>query len=354
MSAGAAEDWGPAGSAAVGALQRMVREDRVPHALLLSGPAGTGKRALALGLAQALNCEGEPRPCGDCRACARIRDGKHADVEVVSIGGLCRVPEHDHSASRTIGICVVRRLEMVAATKPFEGRQRIFVIDPADALSPEAADAFLKTLEEPPPAVTFALVSARPAHLSATLRSRCRTVDVAPLSLAACAAWLEREQGLAGVAAETLARMARGRIGWAQAALAEGEPLELRLAQTAEIRRLSAADRAERLAYAERLAGRGGDATNALTAVAHWIDWWRDLLLLAAGGAEHATHQTERDALLSAARHYRPAEIVRVLLALQDAERQLRQGVNPRLCLDALLLQLPPVRESQSPAGRES
>ena len=331
-----------AGTAAVAALQRMVAAGRIPHALLLSGPEQVGKRRLALGLAQALNCEAaESRPCGQCRACQRIAASKHADVEVVAPGALCLVTDHDHSRSRTIGICAVRRIELAAALQPYEGRQRVFIVDPAEALTEEARDAFLKTLEEPPPAVSFVLLSARLALLPETVRSRCRELAVAPLPDGELAAWLEAEAGLAPEQAGALARFAQGRVGWAVSALGEGDPGAAREAQTAEIRRLCAGTRAERLRYAQRLAGRRGDPTNALTALAHWVSWWRDVLLTGAGCLDGVTHREERAALEAEAQRYRPAEVCRFLAALWHSGDLVREGVDARLALEALLVATP-------------
>ncbi|MEE9277728.1 MAG: DNA polymerase III subunit delta' [Dehalococcoidia bacterium] len=342
-------DWGVVGAAdAVTTLQRMLAADRVPHALLITGPPQVGKSRVALGLARALNCDAASgRPCERCRACERIAAGKHADVEVVAPGGLCRVAEHDHSRSRSIGICAVRRLEMTAAMQPYEGRQRVFIVDPADALTEEAADAFLKTLEEPPAAVTFLLVTSRPALLPETVRSRCRALTVAPLAVADLAAWLAAERELPEEQANMLARMGRGRLGWVLSALAEGDPLALRRAQTEEIRRLAAAGRAERFAHAETLAGRGADPQNALTALAHWTDWWRDILLVAAGSDDRILHRDQRAELEAEARRYRAADVCRYLMQLQRTTELLQQGVSARLALQVLLLQTPVPQEGE-------
>ena len=348
--------WGALdGSPAVVTLERLLAADRMPHALLIHGPDGVGKHGLALAVAQALNCESieaarpdRVRACGHCRACTRIAGSNHADVETVAPGGLCRVNDHDHSRSLSIGICAVRRMEMVGVTQPYEGSKRVFMVDPADALTSEAADAFLKTLEEPPPAVTFLLVTSRPAVLSETARSRCRALALPPLPVPALAKWLEQTRELPSDRAAIIARMAGGRAGWALNALDDGDPLELRRTQAAEIQRLTASDRAERLAYAESLAGRGLDPTNALTALAQWIAWWRDVLLAETGCSAAATHQDHREELTAAAQTYRSADVVRFLAACRQTQDWLQQGVHPRLAMEALLVRTPAPQAARS------
>ena len=338
--------WGIVGAdAAVASLERALSSDRLSHAVLFTGPAHVGKGTLALSLARALNCEApdsEASPCGHCRPCDRIARGQHADVEVVAPGGICRVSDHDHSRSRTIGICAVRRVEATGAMQPYEGKQRVFIVDPADALTDEAEDAFLKTLEEPPSAVTFLLVSERPARLRDTVRSRCQELPLPPLSVQQLTDWLTVERQVEPETAAALARLAGGRAGWAIAALDDGDPLEVRRTQAEEARRVLNSSRATRLDYAQSLAGRGGgEPVNALSALEHWIAWWRDLLLVTTDCAERVTHQTEREQLQQDASRYRPADIASFLNALVQTREHLRRGVNPRLAIETMLLQAP-------------
>jgi DNA polymerase III delta' subunit len=150
-------------------LARSIARGTLPQSLIFAGPSGTGKRATAVAVAQALNCL-KPREttkeradaCGVCSACVRIARAVHPDVLVVTPGD-----------SGSIRIDDVRDIVDRAAYRPFEGRRRVVIVDEADALVPAAQNALLKTLEEPPPSSTFILVTARPDMLLATVRSRC-------------------------------------------------------------------------------------------------------------------------------------------------------------------------------------
>src|SRR5688572_11820974 len=130
-------------------LARAISRGTLPPSLLFAGPAGVGKRRTALALAQALNCENDG--CGTCRPCTRIERGVHADVLVVEPGD-----------SGAIKIEQIREVVDRTGYRPFEGRRRVVIIDGADALVLNAQDAILKTLEEPPSASVFVLVTDRP------------------------------------------------------------------------------------------------------------------------------------------------------------------------------------------------
>src|SRR3954469_13917898 len=136
----------------VALLARSIARDSLPPSLIFSGPAGVGKRATAMALAQAVNCLNprsqplETDACGTCAACARIARGVHPDVLVIEPGD-----------SGSIKIEQVRDVVDRAAYRPFEGKRRVVVIDDADALMSAAQNALLKTLEEPPSASIFIL-----------------------------------------------------------------------------------------------------------------------------------------------------------------------------------------------------
>src|SRR3990170_358638 len=268
---------------AVAALERALREGRVAHAYLFVGPERVGKHTLALKLAQALNCEGasahgepaspEPsrrvEPCGECAPCRRIAAGLHADVQTVTV---------EEDAQKGIHVSQIREVERATALKPFEGRCRVVIIDPAEEMNAAAQNAFLKTLEEPPPQVVFALVTADESRLLPTIRSRCRRLELRlPALSEGEAALLAR--GVEAERARLLARLARGRIGWALEAAGDASLLERRQELLSQARALASMSVAQRLELAERLAGDFKRRPEALfAALEAWGDWGGDVL----------------------------------------------------------------------------
>jgi DNA polymerase-3 subunit delta' len=152
---------------AIRLLQQSVRAGRLAHGYLFAGPEGVGKKRVALALAQALNCEAAGAVddgCGTCRSCQKIARGLHPDVQVIEAGG------------GSLKIEQVRALEADAAMGLYEGRRKVFVIDGAERLTAEAANALLKTLEEPPGSAILILITTSAAALPSTIVSRCQTV----------------------------------------------------------------------------------------------------------------------------------------------------------------------------------
>jgi DNA polymerase-3 subunit delta' len=348
--------WGLLGQdEAVRALARAVAAGAPAHAYLFAGPEGSGKRALAIRFAQTLNCTapatgGDPPlvPCGSCRACRHIVAGTYADVCVVTVGGPCNVPEHDHQRdnSRDIKICQVRALEQRLSRAAFEGRWRVEIVDPADALNAQSADAFLKTLEEPPPNAVLILITAREERLPETVRSRLRRIELRRAPLPAIEALL-RERGVREEQAAAVARLSGGCTGWALAAATDPAVLEERAAALDEASRLYVSGLAERFAVAAALAGRWAkDRAAVLRTLDIWMSWWRDVLLSAAGAERGMVNVDRLDPIRAAAIEMQTADAARALRALRDARGQLEENANPRLALEVLMLRLPERRES--------
>ncbi len=351
--------WWTVGQArAIHAIEADLAGQGPAHAYLFAGPPHTGKSTLALEVAMALNCEAEPtfRPCHECRQCGLIAEGKHADVQRLSNASPCDESgsDHDHAKrpATVIRLCQVQRARRVATEAPFEGRWRVFLVDPADLLNNDSANALLKTLEEPPAQVVFLLVSANEDAVPETVRSRCRRVALGPVALREIVAHLGARTPLAEEEIEAIARLARGRIGWAiEAATADG--LRQRSERIAELVELAHQGRVRRFAVAADLAKTWTADRDAVRATLEtWEEWWRDVLLAALGRPELAAHRGQRATLEEEASRYTPRELVQFLERLREAESFLEENINPRLALETAMLAMPPARSAAAGAGR--
>lgn len=169
--------WGPVRGhdRVVAGLRRSLAEGRFPHAFLFVGPEGVGKKTFALRLAQALLCETRAEadldPCGACPACHQVAAGTHPDLIVAAR------PEDKHD----LPIAVVRQLGHDMGLKPARGARKVAIVDDADDMNDEAANALLKTLEEPPPGSILVLIGTASEVQLETIVSRCRVVRFDPL-----------------------------------------------------------------------------------------------------------------------------------------------------------------------------
>ncbi len=158
-------------------LSSLVDSGRFPHALLLEGEVGSGRRTMAMRLARAAVCTGSRRPCGQCAACQKTT---HPDIAV--IGG----------EGSSLPVDTIRELRQDAYTMPNESAYRVFILPDAQAMTPQAQNALLKILEEPPAHVLFFLTCENRTQLLQTIRSRCVAVTMQPVSYEAAAPVLRR------------------------------------------------------------------------------------------------------------------------------------------------------------------
>ena len=205
-------------------LRRMLQSSRLPGAMLFSGEDGVGKKMFALEVARALNCRSPQgvEACGLCPACKRALkinyptgddsdDWKgiiwtdHPDV------GLVVAPK------RVLLVDQMRAIESAANYRPFEGKARVFIVEDADKLNENSANALLKILEEPPPTSHIILLTSRPAWLLPTIRSRCQTIRFSPLAAAEIENYLTQNKIAPPAEARVRARVARGSLSRALA-----------------------------------------------------------------------------------------------------------------------------------------
>ena len=204
---------------AAATLSRAIASGKVPHAYLFVGPRGVGKRFTATILAAALCCDGPaPRPCGGCTHCRKIGARTHPDVRILE------VPQD----KRKIPIEAVREAERWLGVSPHEVRAKVLIVDPAEEMTDAAANAILKTLEEPRSGSFIALVTASASALLPTVRSRCQIVRFRPLKAETVADILAAE-GVEPDVARTAAALSGGSLDRARQHTGEelGELLEI-------------------------------------------------------------------------------------------------------------------------------
>lgn len=311
-------------------LARSIRNGRPSHAYLFTGPAQVGKTTVAQAVAQALVCEnraqGDGAPCGVCRTCQRIVENRYPDVQFVS------------AAKNVIQIDQVRNLQTDAAISPLEGQYKVFIISEIERATLPAANALLKTLEEPASHVVLLLTSNRRDQVLPTILSRCQVINLRPLPVTQICAALQGRWGVDEVRALLLARLSAGRLGWAVTTHSNPESWQARGRRLDDLLTLTAEGHLGRLAYAETLS-RAGDEVE--TALRLWAGWWRDVLLVQQQLDSDVLNLDRKAQLTQQASLYRPEQIESALLDLLQTLQRIKANVNVRLALDVLLLRLP-------------
>jgi len=314
-------------------LQSAVVHERLAHAYLFHGEEAIGKRLTAIRLAQALNCEQPPEAenldsCGACRSCQQIETRAHPDFFVIE-------PDREQ-ATQQIKIEQVREIEHQIMYRPLIGERKICLIDDADRMTIGAANALLKTLEEPPAHSLFLLISSRPAALPATIRSRCQFLRFTTPARTQVEAALILKRELPPTDARFLAIISEGRIGDAlRADVNETRACQQELVDLVRPQSLqsigSILSSAEAIAKTDR-------ALETLTWLTRWI---RDLVLLQIGGDRDQILYLDDLATLEAyAKQADTDSLLDLLREIELTEQRATRHLNLHMALETILLRL--------------
>ena len=313
---------------------RVQSAQGLPHALLFKGAAGIGKRAFSGALAKGLLCEKPTAAltaCGACAACHWLETDNHPDYRLLQPEAAEADAEdaepsdkNDKKKKRDISIAQVRALAEFIYVSAHRGGAKVVVIQPAEAMNANAANALLKSLEEPPPATYFLLVSDRPQMLPATIRSRCRQMALPPPTAAEAAAWLTQN----GAAHAALALAQAG-----------GAPL-----LAAELDR----DEywADRKQFFDGLSSRTLDplllaekfATHPVPQLVHWLQRWSYDLACLCFGQRLRYNPDYEEALSAVANQAHGLEMLRFHRELVRFQRVVNHPLNARLLIEDLML----------------
>jgi len=308
-------------------LINSVLQDHVVHAYLFAGPAGVGKTTTALAYARALLCAHPVAgdACGKCRSCRQVAGGNHPDLFMLEPDGA------------SIKIEQVRAMLRRVTYRSYQGGRKVFIINPAEAMTADAANCLLKTLEEPPDDTVFILLTSQPQALLPTVLSRCQQYFFKGIPLPELIEGLVRLHGLGKSEAGLYAVRAGGSMGralaYASGALKEEQELALGLALE-----LPGAGVVKALNKAGQLA----EDKNKVSGVLAFLKcWYRDLLVFATTGEPELLYNQELfDTVAREAGRIPSPRLLAIVEAIADAERKIEAHANTRLALEVLFLQI--------------
>lgn len=353
------DQWQTIGNrAAITLLNGAIEQQRISHAYLFTGPNRVGKRTLAIDFARALNCNAQDiaapgwgdlqpaPPCGQCSSCDRIARSNFADVQIItSATQTSKDPTPQAAQRRTmIGIDLIKDLQSDAILEPYEGRVKIFIIDEANRMSQDAANALLKTLEEPPSSVHIILTTPSVESVPETIASRCHLVKLRSVQTETIAQALIDRHGVLRTEAQMLAKMSMGAPGWAIAALNDPSLIDARKQSASRIIDIIRADIPDRFDYAFKMTQEfRRDRFSALEEIERWMEILRDIAMLQNELNQHIVYNDRIEELTDLAKKLTTQDLARATSAAQKTRTALMSNAYPQLAFDAMMLETPTV-----------
>ena len=307
-------------------------QGRLKHAYLFTGPPGIGRRTLALRLAQAINCLQPPEPgtpCLTCRTCQQLEAMKHPDLLVTQaeqVGDILKVDQ-------------IRELQHSLALAPYEARYKIALLLRFEEARPSAANALLKTLEEPPERVILLLTAQSAESVLPTITSRCEVIRLRPVPFSQVEAGLQAGWNVPAEQAHLLGHIAGGRPGYALRLSNDDELLSQRQTWLDDLQHVLTSNRVDRFAYAEAVTKDKNLPVADLLQI--WLSYWRDILLVTTGAAVSLTNVDRQAEIEHLADRLSMKTVGGVIHAGERTLQLLDKNVNPRLAMEVFFLDMP-------------
>ena len=308
-------------------MEQAIRTGKISHAYLLTGEAGSGKRLLASIFAMALQCpEKDVEPCRNCPSCKKALTGNHPDIVYVM-----------HEKVGSISVDEIRdQVVNDVAIRPYESPYKIYIIDEASKMTPQAQNALLKTLEEPPAYAIILLLADNPDVLLPTIHSRCVTLRLTPVSDAEIKEYLMTQMHVPDYQAEIEASFAQGNIGRAKMIAQTSEFLEVTENAIHQMKRSRDMDVRDMV---EQIRDLSADKQNARDYLDLYTMWFRDVLLFkATREIDDLLFKEEVGAIRERASVSSYEGLEKILEAIRQADDRLRANVNFDLTMELLFL----------------
>ena len=308
-------------------MQGAIENGKVSHAYIIHGENRSGKEFVAKIFAQTLLCEEKnTEPCGECHSCHQAESMNHPDIIYVM-----------HEKPNTIGVDDIRDgINNTVMIKPYSSRYKIYIMQEADKMTPQAQNALLKTLEEPPAYAIFILLCNSLEMMLPTILSRCVVLNMRPVRDDAMRKYLMQELKVPDYRAEICIAFARGNVGRAKALASSEDFDKIRMDALTLLKNIYDMEIVEIMEALKRIKEFGFDIGDYLDIMAVW---YRDVLLFkATHDLNHLIFRDEIQHIKKVAQRTDYEGIEEVIKALEKAKSRLQSNVNFELTMELLFL----------------
>jgi DNA polymerase III subunit delta' len=308
----------------VQAFNNVLRNDKISHAYIISGPDGVGKSVFALNMAAAILCKGEKKPCLSCSSCIKVEHKNHPDLRILE------------SKGKTIGVDDIRKLIDEIYTKPYEGDKKIAIIKGANNITLYGQNAILKTLEEPPGHTVIIMLTENANAILETIKSRCQILTLGRVPIEKIKEFL-KDRGIDEDKASLAAEFSDGIVGNALKALDE-KFLSLKKEVIERARRIVRANALEGFEMVDFFVKNKNDIDEILDIL---IIWFRDIMLLKLTRNEKLIINKDCHEMLVEESHLLSYnKLDKIITIVNGAKEKLRHYSNFQLTMEVMILKI--------------